>query len=261
MQFKILLTILLSSSTFAIPVSNAGPDASNLNKDLTTEISTNTIHAGSTSWFSPLQKRSPGTFIQQSINMCRTGHAQFLGQGDEGNAWKTEVETYQFVLKVTHVAVLPDKMAKELHNLLRVDQLVEWGQITKNGKTVYYILMHYMGMTAEELLEIKPNLRGFGGVAYFTNVMAELRAQYYHEGMDHQDVKRSNLAFLEHTENGKTEISPQLIDWGMANDLKQATPTTLDVPDIKQWKREIVDDKMGDFPKNAAPKHAGSHNH
>ncbi|KAG6817033.1 hypothetical protein H0H93_007551, partial [Arthromyces matolae] len=134
----------------------------------------------------------------------------------------------------------------ELHNLERVQHLVEWGQITKDQKTVYYILMHYMGMTYDEFLKEHPILDRAGGEGYFLKRLDEAYNEHLKNGMEHNDVHPANLAFYyEETVHGKRETCAELIDWEWAKDLWHITPTSLDDVDLKKWERVIEDNKMG----------------
>ncbi|KAG6848679.1 hypothetical protein H0H93_014927 [Arthromyces matolae] len=248
MQFKILFVLLFCCFTFGIPVANIETPEPPIDTKLTdtTNRLTRRVFSRILSHF----RGDSNSRIQPAIDMCRNNQAHFLGEGDYGSAWRVDLPgVIQVVLKVIRVKEKEQEraVARELHNLERVEQLLEWGKIKKGGWTVCYILMPYMGMSRADLLKIHPD---FDRTKYTT--LRNKAREYYmrmHE-MEHIDIENyRNVVFREETIDGKQEIVADLIDWGLAIDLydRDNIPTSLDDERLTKWKRKIVDDKGGEF--------------
>ncbi|KAG6835418.1 hypothetical protein H0H93_001639 [Arthromyces matolae] len=258
MQFKILFVLLFCCFTFGIPVVNTEAPEPPIDA-----ISTNTANRRLTprvfSESSLRPRGDPGSKIQAAIDECRNGRAHLLGYGYRASAWKVDLPSnkgvIQVVLKVIpfigggEKATFVASLATELHNLIRVGQLIEWGVITEDAQTVCYILMPYLGVILwnSDLLKKYPNLE-----KDYTTLQDQAWERYIqvHE-MEHLDLHHGNVVFREETENGKKKLVAELVDWESAKDLTDPhgkhTPTSLDDDKLKKWEKKIVDDKMGRF--------------
>ncbi|KAG6835839.1 hypothetical protein H0H93_014084 [Arthromyces matolae] len=185
--------------------------------------------------------------------MCQNQNAQcnYLGGGEGKSAWKVDLSESHgaiYVLKVFTGHFLPYQIAVELHNLDKVKQVVEWGEIVtvKNKlggrvRAVYYILMHYMGMTEGELEKKYPGLE----CDYQKLGNAALLRYSTEYKIKNEDVAYDNIVYRVEEKDGKKLVTAEVIDWESAKDLTRLPPVFPENVPVPQ--REVEDRMLGKF--------------
>ncbi|KAG6834066.1 hypothetical protein H0H93_012198, partial [Arthromyces matolae] len=237
--------------------SNTGPSVPTVD-----EMSMDPADGSSPPWSFSLQERAEQSLIQSAINMCQNAQCNYLGGGEGKSAWKVDLsESHRaiYVLKVFTDRFLPYKIAVELHNLNKVKQLVEWGEIVtvknehgRKVRAVYYILMHYMGMSKKELGQEYKGLD-----LNYDELQHKAWSRYATDyKMENDDVKDEHFVYHVEEKNGHKRVTAELIDWESATDSTiewgrgkgdSSRLPPLFPENVRAPKREVEDSMLGNF--------------